>query len=288
MRALLINITTPNDSAANRDFTLFILKDAAYNSKIKNPMNRSMNYEYVFVPLLEVDPKTKDTIQYKEDLERYLTLLPQTTQYSKDINKDGYYSIGKFLEKNISGHTTLEKLLKYRFYIDVVTEINDRDFAISYTDGSFNTETHQGGYCCLKTLNRQPNENEIFLMETTTNSNRPFEEISGQLEIATNNSAELTAIKKAIESSSDERIQIIISDCDYGMKSFRDYIFNWRVNGWKASNNKPIKNEELIKSIDLAMKASNKIFLFQWTESHIGNPFNEMCDTIAKNKAGVR
>lgn len=287
MRALLINITTPNDSAANRDFTLFILKDAAYNSKIKNPINRSMNYEYVFVPLLDIDEKTKATPEYQADLSRYLELLPQTTQYAKDINKDGYYSLGKFLEKNIVGHTTIEKLLKYRFYIDVVMEISDMDFAITYTDGSFNKNNNNGGYCCLQSLNRGVKEDEIALLETISQTYRPYYEYSGKLDIATNNSAELTAIKQAIENASNERIQLIVSDCDYGMKSFRDYIFNWRVNGWKASNNKPIKNEELIKSIDSSMRSSNKIFLFKWTESHIGNPFNEMCDSIAKKHAGV-
>ena len=289
MRALIINITTPNDPAANKDFTLKVLKDAAYNSKIKNPMNRSMNYEYVFVPMIEVDEKTKITPKYQNEINRYLNLLPRTLFGNQQINRDAYYSIGKFLEKNADygkEDTYIEYLLKYRFYIDVVTEITEDEFAISYTDGSFNKGTNAGGYCCLK-VEKTNNINNPMLLETVTQKRRNFTEFSGSLEQATNNSAELTAIKEAIQNASKERFQLIISDCDYGMKSFRDYIYNWRLNGWKASNNKPIKNLELIQEINDYLCNSGKIFLFQWTESHVGNPFNEMCDTIAKNNSGI-
>lgn len=289
MRALIINITTPDDAKVNRIFTLQILKDAAYNSKYKNPTNRAMYYDYVFVPMIDEDENYKNTPKYQSDLNRYLELLPQTTNYSRSINKDGYYSLGKFLEKNILGFLSLSTLVnECRFGIDVVNEISDRDFSISYTDGSFNKTTSEGGYCCLRVENNIANIEQPYLVEAITESRRNYSVYSGTIENATNNSAELTAIKAAVQNADDRRFQIIVSDCDYGMKSFREYIQNWRINGWKAANKKPIKNEELIKEIDNTVLSSNKIFLFQWTESHVGNPFNEKCDVIAKEKAGIQ
>lgn len=288
MNALIINITTPNDSAANRDFTIFVLKDAAYNSKYKNVANKSMEYDHVFVPIIQVDQATKNTARYKEDLKRYLELLPQTTGYSTSIGRDGYYSLGKFLEKNIKGVTTLEKLLRYNFYIDVVNEITYSQYGISYTDGSSNASDGSGGYCCISLKNQQCNLEEAYLLDNLTGSNKNYDIHAGRLEIATNNSSELTAIKEAIINAGSELYQVIISDSDYSMKSFREYIQNWRVNGWRAANKQPIKNLELMQEIDSLLRNSNKIFLFQWTESHTrANPFNEMCDAIAKSYSGV-
>ena len=52
MEYIIVNITTPNDALVNKYFNLIVLKDAAYNSKTKNAMNKTMIYSYVLIPVL--------------------------------------------------------------------------------------------------------------------------------------------------------------------------------------------------------------------------------------------
>ena len=285
MRFLIINLTTPDDAIVNRLFALNILKDAAYSSKYKIPINRSMNYDYVLVPYLTIDENLKKTLKFKNDIDRYIKNLQKIN--TEPLSRETYYSIGKFLEKNLPYGENISTIKKYNFFVDVVTEISDQELGVSYTDGSFNGNTKEGGYCCL-VLDKDNDKNKEELREDLTGRNRTFTEFSGYLEEATNNSAELTAIKTAIENSNDNRIQVIISDSDLCVKSYRDYINTWRVNGWKKSGKKePIENISIIQSTDKLLKESKKIYLFKWTEAHVGTPLNDKCDYIAKQFSKV-
>jgi ribonuclease HI len=70
----------------------------------------------------------------------------------------------------------------------------------------------------------------------------------------TNNKAEINGIILALEILNefiqlDDKVKIY-SDSEYTIKSLTEWIINWKKNGWKTANNKPVKNIELIKKMD--------------------------------------
>ena len=70
----------------------------------------------------------------------------------------------------------------------------------------------------------------------------------------TNNKAEISGIILALEILNNF-VQLndhvaIYSDSEYTIKSLTEWIINWKKNGWKTANKKPVKNVELIKQMD--------------------------------------
>jgi len=70
----------------------------------------------------------------------------------------------------------------------------------------------------------------------------------------TNNKAEISGIILALEMLNEfvqENDKVsIYSDSEYTIKSLTEWIINWKKNGWKTANKKPVKNVELIKKMD--------------------------------------
>jgi ribonuclease HI len=117
--------------------------------------------------------------------------------------------------------------------------------------------------------------------------NKEVENISKKFKIKpiTNQRAELYAIYKAIKiiiSKLAFKKIIIYTDSLYSIKSLTIWIHNWRINDWKTTKGKPIKNLDIIKKIfDYLQKYNTKIF-FEHVKSHTnGTDFN----SISNNKA---
>lgn len=67
----------------------------------------------------------------------------------------------------------------------------------------------------------------------------------------TNQRAELFAIKRALEVTQDDPRDLLIkSDSNYSMQCVTDWLPNWRRHGFSTANNTPVKNRDLIESID--------------------------------------
>ena len=105
-------------------------------------------------------------------------------------------------------------------------------------------------------------------------------------EKVTNNRAELMAILNAIRDHTAEGQRLnIYSDSQYSIKSLTIWSMKWKKNGWITSNNKPVENTDLIKSILSLIEQSNKCITFHHVKAHNGNHFNEMADSLAKQAA---
>jgi ribonuclease HI len=59
----------------------------------------------------------------------------------------------------------------------------------------------------------------------------------------------------------------------------------WKLNGWKSSNRKPVKNKQLWHRLDCLLQGK-KIGWF-WIKSHTGHVYNEEADRIAKSQADI-
>jgi len=78
----------------------------------------------------------------------------------------------------------------------------------------------------------------------------------------TNNQCELGALDYAFklivrynrELAEMEKVIKIVSDSEYSIKAVSLWLVAWKKNGWKTSGGEPVKNKELIESIDASMQ----------------------------------
>ena len=102
------------------------------------------------------------------------------------------------------------------------------------------------------------------------------------LKLGNNQRAELMAIYKSLESlhdiiddnnqSNKNDMEInIYTDSDYALKSLTVWSLNWKRNGWKTANKKPVKHKDIIEPcLDIvnALKKNGHIVSFHHVRSH--------------------
>ena len=111
------------------------------------------------------------------------------------------------------------------------------------------------------------------------NSGR-IKEFSGSEKYTTNNKMELTAAIKAVEYFKKKIIINLYTDSKYLKDGITIWIKKWKLNGWKTSNKKKVKNSDLWKVLEEGIK-DHKIH-WVWVKGHNENIFNEKADMLAK------
>jgi ribonuclease HI len=271
MDYILCNIQIKDNSILENYLDQELLKEIPFMAKVANKVGgkKEVNYDFVLIPYIVKEEYTNQEV----DMINVLA--------SKIFNQNGYeqdgtiiYSISKLFDGNtpFKLDTTDIKFLFLRY-------IKDSDFGLTYSDGSFKKETNQASYGVAKILNESPNG----LYDDLTGKFYDYQPISGAIEDGTNNIGELTGIKIAAENFSEQKFQVIVSDSEYSVKAFREWIHNWKSNNYKNYAKKPISNAELIKETFEALRANDKIVLLKWVKGHNKTPFNELCDELAKN-----
>jgi ribonuclease HI len=105
-------------------------------------------------------------------------------------------------------------------------------------------------------------------------------ELSGGMELTTNNQMELTAAIKALEALKEKCTVSLYSDSSYVRDGMKSWIHGWKKNGWKTADKKPVKNAGLWQALDAARKRHD--VHFHWIKGHAGHPENERCDELAR------
>ncbi len=95
----------------------------------------------------------------------------------------------------------------------------------------------------------------------------------------TNNRMELMAVIAALTAIKRRCPVIIHTDSTYVKDGITKWIRNWRRNGWKTGEKKPVKNSELWKRIDEL--ASQYDIEWRWVKGHAGDPGNEKADELS-------
>ena len=108
-----------------------------------------------------------------------------------------------------------------------------------------------------------------------------IKEINGYSANTTNNIMELTAVIKSLKQLNRPCNIIITTDSNYVKNGITKWIHNWKKNGWKTANKKPVKNKELWENLDSLTKSHT--IDWQWIKGHSGHPQNERADTLANN-----
>ena len=107
-----------------------------------------------------------------------------------------------------------------------------------------------------------------------------IKKISGSEKYTTNNKMELTAAIKAVEYFKKKIIINIYTDSKYLKDGITIWIKKWKLNGWKTSNKKKVKNSDLWKLLEEGIKDHEIHWV--WVKGHNENLFNEKADMLAK------
>jgi ribonuclease HI len=134
-----------------------------------------------------------------------------------------------------------------------------------YTDGSCLGNPGPGGYAAVLVYGKHRRE------------------ISDGFAMTTNNRMELLAPIEALNLLSQACEVHLTTDSQYVKQGITQWIHNWRRNGWRTADKKPVKNVDLWQRLDAAV-ARHEVH-WHWVKGHAGHPENERCDVLAREAA---
>ena len=151
-------------------------------------------------------------------------------------------------------------LVKGMFFLDLVMNKTLKEVQI-FTDGACKGNPGPGGWGALLRFDKHQKE------------------INGGLPLTTNNIMELTAVIESLSILKEPCRVVITTDSSYVKNGITQWIHNWKQNGWKTSNKKPVKNKELWITLD--EKSAVHDITWRWVKGHAGHPENERADELA-------
>ena len=110
-------------------------------------------------------------------------------------------------------------------------------------------------------------------------------ELLGAQEHTTNNRMELQAAIEALNSLTEPCEVEIVTDSTYLKNGMESWLAGWKRKGWKTSDSKPVKNQDLWRQLD-ALVATHRVH-WHWVRGHTGVEGNERADALA-NEAIAR
>ncbi|KAF2672447.1 ribonuclease H-like protein, partial [Microthyrium microscopicum] len=115
------------------------------------------------------------------------------------------------------------------------------------------------------------------------NDNRNLaEKLPGERQ--TNQRAELTAIKRALDICPMNQSCFIWSDSKYAIQCVTVWFQAWERNNWKSSKGKAVDNKDIIEEILSRIRDREKCKAktqFEWVKGHGGSEENERADKLA-------
>lgn len=134
-----------------------------------------------------------------------------------------------------------------------------------YTDGACKGNPGPGGWGALLQYARAGGVAE--------------KEICGGEMLTTNNRMELTAVIEALAVLKKPCHIDLYLDSQYVRQGMLEWLENWKRNGWKTAQKKPVKNAELWQRLDDLRKRHQ--IQWHWVKGHAGDPGNERADALA-------
>jgi ribonuclease HI len=105
-------------------------------------------------------------------------------------------------------------------------------------------------------------------------------ELCGGEPLTTNNRMELLAAISALEALSRPCGVNLHTDSQYLRGGVTGWMKNWKRNGWRTADKKPVKNEDLWRRLDEAVARHDIAWL--WVKGHAGDVMNERADELAR------
>ena len=104
-------------------------------------------------------------------------------------------------------------------------------------------------------------------------------ELFGGEIMTTNNRMELTAVIRALEALKRSCQLKVYTDSVYVQKGMTEWIVGWKARGWRTSDKKPVKNDDLWQQLDELAQAHEIEWI--WVKGHAGHEGNERADALA-------
>ena len=136
------------------------------------------------------------------------------------------------------------------------------------TDGACLGNPGPGGWACL--LRSSPHYREIYGSHLHT----------------TNNRMELTAVLEGLSALKQPCRLTIVTDSEYVRQGITEWIREWKKNGWRNANKKPVKNQDLWQALDKEL-AGHEV-KWQWVKGHAGHSDNDRADHLAGEAARLQ
>ena len=105
-------------------------------------------------------------------------------------------------------------------------------------------------------------------------------DLCGGEALTTNNRMELLAAISALEALSRPCVVALHTDSQYLRGGVTSWMHNWKRNGWRTADKKPVKNEDLWKRLDAA--TARHTIAWRWVKGHAGDAMNERADELAR------
>ena len=131
-----------------------------------------------------------------------------------------------------------------------------------YTDGACHPNPGPGGWGAL--LRHGAVETELF---------------GGDATGTTNNRMELTAPIEALRSLAGRSTVHLYTDSTYVRDGITRWLPRWRSNFWQTRAKTPVKNADLWRALDAAVKEHDVTWF--WVKGHAGHEGNERADRLA-------
>ena len=131
-----------------------------------------------------------------------------------------------------------------------------------FTDGACSGNPGPGGWGAI--LRHKGIEKELFGGERDT----------------TNNRMEMTAVIEALRALKRPVAVRVHTDSQYVQKGISEWIHGWKKRGWKTADKKPVKNEDLWRTLD-GLAAQHTVE-WHWVKGHAGHAENERADELAR------
>ena len=132
-----------------------------------------------------------------------------------------------------------------------------------FTDGACSGNPGPGGWGCI--LRHLPTGKE--------------KELSGSEPQTTNNRMELMAVIQGLRQLNRPCGVLVVSDSQYVLNGLEKWMKGWKSKGWRLSDGKPVKNQDLWMELD-ELKSRHSL-TFQYVHGHAGHEENERCDHMA-------
>ena len=140
---------------------------------------------------------------------------------------------------------------------------------VIYTDGGCSGNPGPGGWGVVVIYNGQTRQ------------------LSGGEHHTTNNRMELMAAINAlsivVNTEVFKGLPVTVNiDSQYVKNGITSWIKGWKAKGWRTSDKKPVKNQDLWEKLD-ALNSSLNV-TWNWVKGHAGVQYNEVCDQLCQEE----
>nr|WP_216645130.1 RNase H family protein [Isoptericola halotolerans] len=94
--------------------------------------------------------------------------------------------------------------------------------------------------------------------------------------------ADLTALRRAVESHPGEEPLFVESASQYAIRCASEWLEAWKAHGWRTASGGPVQHLELVQALDQAISERTGPVRFRWVRGHVDSPFMQRAQELAR------